>query len=247
MALLALETSGLSLGVALRAESGLLFEENVQAGAIHGRALAPLIHKALCEHKLKPGQLSAIAVSLGPGSWTGLRIGLSAAKALAWASGVPLIGVPSFEALAVESGKHAPGHARLTVRDARSEGFFIALFSETSDPTERWIEESVLQPADLVPAVEAAMAKHPDVPLAVGGDRVCLEALQQAADRNGWSVLHACQFISAGSVAECGWRRLQKGEGLQRGAEVHRVTPLYLRASDPELKLGRKKDTANHA
>jgi hypothetical protein len=131
------------------------------------------------------------------------------------------------------------------VRDARSEGYFVALFSETLAPAERWIEESVLQPQDLVAKVEQIMAAHKDLPLAISGDRVCLETLHECAERNGWSLLHSCQFISAGSVAESGWRRLQSQKGLLKGSEVHRLTPLYLRASDPELKLGRKKDTAN--
>src|SRR4051794_25579185 len=92
---LALETSGKYVGVAIRAESGLLFSENVTAGAVHGKALAPLIDKALNACSLRPAELEAVAVSLGPGSWTGLRIGLSAAKAFAWAARIAALGVPS--------------------------------------------------------------------------------------------------------------------------------------------------------
>src|SRR5438552_13744577 len=107
--LLALETSGNSLGVALHTDLGIVFEENVIEGMIHGRALAPLMKKALESHNLKPAGLSAVAVSLGPGSWTGLRIGISAAKAFAWAAGIPLVTVPSFEALALEASERRPG------------------------------------------------------------------------------------------------------------------------------------------
>jgi tRNA threonylcarbamoyladenosine biosynthesis protein TsaB len=238
--LLALETSGSSLGVALRGDRGLLFEENVTTGSMHGRALAPLMRKALAERSLTPAGLAAIAVSLGPGSWTGLRIGISAAKAFAWGANLTLIGVPSFEALALDAARLARGHARLLLRDARSEGFFVALFSETLEPSQRWIQESVLHAPAVVAAVEAQMPLHKGVPLAVCGDRVCLDAIVPAAEKNGWRVLSECQRVSAGAVAECAWQRLARGEGLKTPAEIHTLAPLYLRASDPELKLARK-------
>lgn len=242
--LLAIETSGKSLGVALRTAGGLAFEENVQAGAIHGKALAPLIQKALKQVNLKPAQLGAVAVSLGPGSWTGLRIGLSAAKALAWGAGVPLVGIPSFEALALDASKHAPQNARLTLRDARSEGFFLALFSETSPRAERWIAESVLKPADVLSAVRTEIARHPNIPLALCGDAVCLDALAAVSQEQNWTLLRGCEHISAASVAECGWQKLQRGEVLRDTAAIHKLAPLYLRASDPELKLERKQTSA---
>jgi len=238
--LLAIETSGKSLGVALRTESGLAFEENVQAGAVHGKSLAPLIRKALESQRLKAAQLGGIAVSLGPGSWTGLRIGLSAAKALAWGAGVPLIGVPSFDALARDASRHAPNHARLVLRDARSEGFFLALFSERSPHAERWIPESVLKVPALLAEVESTLPRHGDVPLALCGDGVCLDALAGTAQQLGWTLLRGCEHISAAAVAECGWDKLVRGEVLRETSAIHALAPLYLRASDPELKLGRR-------
>jgi len=237
--LLALETSGKSLGVAIRAENGLVFEENLQAGSIHGRALAPLIDKALKSQRLKATELSGIAISLGPGSWTGLRIGLSAAKAIAWGAGIKLVGVPSCEALALDAARHAPRHARLVLRDARSEGFFLALFSATSPQPERWIKECVLKPAEALAAVEKEMPRWPESPLAVCGDGVCLDAIASVAGTMNWSLLSSCEHITAASVAECGWQRLLRGEGASAPAAIHRLAPLYLRPSDPELKLQR--------
>jgi tRNA threonylcarbamoyladenosine biosynthesis protein TsaB len=235
--LLALETSGKSLGVALRTESGLVFHENVTAGAIHGRGLAPLIHKALGEGGLRPEQLSAIAISLGPGSWTGLRIGLSAAKALAWGAGIELVGVPSFEALALDAAAHAPGQARLMLRDARSEGFFLALFDETLAAPARLIPETVLKPAEMVETVRQVVAQRGISGVCISGDRVCLDAISSDAQRNNWTLLSDVEHITGGSVAEAGWRRLMAGESLKTAADIHKLSPIYLRASGPELKL----------
>ncbi|HEY3320691.1 MAG TPA: tRNA (adenosine(37)-N6)-threonylcarbamoyltransferase complex dimerization subunit type 1 TsaB [Planctomycetota bacterium] len=275
--LLAIETSGKSLGVALRAERGMLFNENVVAGSVHGKALAPLIQQALSVNGLKPAELSGVAVSLGPGSWTGLRIGISAAKALAWGAGIPLIGVPSFEAMALDAvwhGQAAPRpfvaqiaresgalphgqsagangrsgslpvpHQRawLLLRDARSEGCFAALFGETDGAPQRWIEETVLKASELIATVKQELAQHPGTTLAIGGDGVCQEALSAAARENGWVLLPGCEHVSAGAVAECGWRRLEAGQAWRTAAEIHAARPLYLRASDPELRLKRKK------
>ena len=242
-ALLAIETSGRSLGVALRDERGVVFEENVIQGAIHGKALAPITKKALDTFGLKPRDLAGVAVSLGPGSWTGLRIGLSFAKTLAWAAGIPLLGVSSFEALALEAARNTGlsngRRARLTLRDARSEGYFIALFSETLESPQRWIEERVLQPAGCIAAVEEALMAHaqPQLGVTVCGDRVCLDALAEHAQSRGWHLLRHCEHITGGALAECGWQRLQHGEGLKSAAQIHELGPLYLRASDPELKL----------
>jgi tRNA threonylcarbamoyladenosine biosynthesis protein TsaB len=243
--LLALETSGKSLGVALRSERGLIFHENVTAGSIHGRGLAPLIRKALDQASLRPEQLSAIAVSLGPGSWTGLRIGLSAAKALAWGSGIELVGVPSFEALALDAAAHAPGQARLMLRDARSEGFFLALFDETFDTPVRLIPETVLKPAEMVEEVRQALAQRGAGGVCVSGDRVCLDMIAADAQRNNWTLLSDVEHITGGSVAEAGWRRLLAGESLKSAAEIHKLAPIYLRASGPELKLALKGGQPN--
>jgi tRNA A37 threonylcarbamoyladenosine modification protein TsaB len=151
--------------------------------------------------------------------------------------------VPSFEALALDAARVAPGHARLCLRDARSEGLFVALFGETSPAAERWIEESVMKGPEAVAAVEKELQARPGVKLALAGDRVCLEAVAEAAQRNGWRVLSECAHITAGAVAEYGWRRMERGEGLATAAEIHKLAPLYLRASDPELKLKRKESS----
>ncbi|HLX60111.1 MAG TPA: tRNA (adenosine(37)-N6)-threonylcarbamoyltransferase complex dimerization subunit type 1 TsaB [Planctomycetota bacterium] len=244
--ILALETSGNSLGVALIDAGVVVFDENVTEGMIHGRALVPLMKKALQSRGVKPAQLGGVAVSVGPGSWTGLRIGISAAKALAWAAGVPLVCVPSFEALALEANERATripagkdaGAPILTVRDARSEGFFAAIIRVTRGAPERLLEECVIRHAALVEAARRVASAG----LVVCGDAKCVTTLGPEIAANGWTALRELEHIPALAVARCGWRRFQAGEGVLRTAvEIHKVGPLYLRASDPELKLGKTK------
>lgn len=244
-ALLSIETSGPSLGLALSLEGKPVFAENVEGGSIHGKGLAPQIQKALAQNALKPDALSAIAVSIGPGSWTGLRIGLSAAKAMAWALQIPLISVPSFEALAhgIFAQPSATGsRTLLCLRDARSEGCFTALFSETAPRSERCIQECVLPAAGVVQAVEAFLPAN----VVLCGDAAPVKAVSALAVQRGYAWLLAqpdgeSLAVRAADLAACAWARFIAGNGVLRtSAEIHAAAPMYLRRSDPELKLERK-------
>jgi tRNA threonylcarbamoyl adenosine modification protein YeaZ len=242
--LLALETSGREMSVALWGPSGLLAEQRARDGARHGTALAVLTQNVMKDANLVPSGLSAIAVSLGPGSWTGLRIGLAAGKALAWGSGIALVGVPSFEAMAlaalraVSSKKGKP--AVLTVRNAYSEGFFLGLFRETEGNPQRLVKESVLRLEDIASCVREALVKDGVTETILCGETTCLEKLHTLASEEGWRVLNGFDEVPAAVLAERAWTRMRDGSIWRTAAEIHSVLPLYLRASDPELKLQRR-------
>lgn len=97
---LGIETSSAVSSVALMDESGIFNELTVQAGLTHSEQLVPHIDLLLKESKVDRSELKGIAVSIGPGSFTGLRIGLGTAKALAYALQIPLIGVMTLDGMA---------------------------------------------------------------------------------------------------------------------------------------------------
>ena len=101
--ILNIETSGKTCSVALTREGVLEFDLENSDGMKHAELLAPFVKRAMEEVKRKEWKLDAVAVSIGPGSYTGLRIGLSLAKGLAFSLGVPLIGVSTLKILAVKA------------------------------------------------------------------------------------------------------------------------------------------------
>ena len=98
--LLAIDTTTDMAGVALYDEQGLRGEQVWRSSANHTVELMPYIVRACDQQSLKPTDLKAVGVSLGPGSFTGVRVGMSVAKGLALALAIPLLGVPALDAAA---------------------------------------------------------------------------------------------------------------------------------------------------
>ena len=100
MPILALDTATMVSSVALADEKKIMAELTLQTKLTHSETLMPHVQQIMEMADVKREYLEAIAVSIGPGSFTGLRIGLAAAKTLAYAFNIPLIGVSTMEALA---------------------------------------------------------------------------------------------------------------------------------------------------
>jgi tRNA threonylcarbamoyladenosine biosynthesis protein TsaB len=128
--LLALDTSTRAAALALSLADGRLFEAAPDPERKHGRSLLPAIATLLREAGLEIRALQAIGVGLGPGSYTGLRIGLTAAKTLAYAGGIDLVGFDSLELLA----QNAPPEALrvAVIADAQRETLYSAEFRRTA-------------------------------------------------------------------------------------------------------------------
>lgn len=101
--ILNIETSGRICSVALTRDGAVEFQLENREGMAHAEQLAPYVERCMEELKRKEWQLDAVAVSIGPGSYTGLRIGLSLAKGVAFGLDIPLIGVSTLKILAVKA------------------------------------------------------------------------------------------------------------------------------------------------
>src|SRR4051812_14993677 len=126
---LAIETSGRIGSVAL-IDGDSIEEAEFPHGLKHAAGLIPLIDRLCRERNLCPTDLSELYVSVGPGSFTGLRIGITLAKTLAFATGAKLLAVPTLRVLAA----NAPPEARhlVPVLDAKRDQIFTARFERTA-------------------------------------------------------------------------------------------------------------------
>lgn len=127
MLVLAADTSSPVLSVALADESRLLAETYVECGRAHSERLLSTIAWVLDQAGVSQGEIEVFAVSVGPGSFTGLRIGVAAFKGLALAHGRPLFGVPTLPAMAQASGIRNGDVCVLL--DARMNEVFGAVYS----------------------------------------------------------------------------------------------------------------------
>lgn len=100
MKILSLDSTGSVATVGISEDDRLIYEQYANTGLTHSKNLVPMIDNALKFCGIKPWEVDLYAVSKGPGSFTGIRIGISAVKAMAWACGKPCCGVSSLEALA---------------------------------------------------------------------------------------------------------------------------------------------------
>jgi tRNA threonylcarbamoyladenosine biosynthesis protein TsaB len=129
MIVLGLETSSRVCSVGLADDHGPLNSKTIIAGTIHSEKLLSLIESLLAEKHIGLSQVDAIAVSSGPGSFTGLRIGFSAAKGLCFSTAKSLVVVPTFQALAHSAFQSTASAKNILVAlDAKKGDFYAGLF-----------------------------------------------------------------------------------------------------------------------
>ncbi len=166
MNLLALESATAVCGVALVRDGALVAERWIEERYVAAERILLFIDEVLQNGGVPPAALSGVAVSIGPGSFTGLRIGLSVAKGLHAATGMAVVPVPTLEALASAAapGARAEGAAMiLSALDARRDEVYCQLFEREGDRV-----RAVWEVEDL--SVEEMLRRLPARPIALTGD-----------------------------------------------------------------------------
>jgi len=147
MYILHIETSTAVCSVALSQGETLVAFQDMEEGMNHTATLAPAISALLHSAGIKPTDLGAIAVSSGPGSYTGLRVGSSTAKAMAYSLGIPIIAIPTLMSLArAVFDKYPEAVYALPMIDARRKEVYTALYDRTLMPV--WpVSSAILEEA----------------------------------------------------------------------------------------------------
>lgn len=192
----------------------------------HARALLPLIDAVLGDAGIALADLSRIAVSIGPGSFTGLRIGLSVAKGLALATGLPVVGVPTLAAYAQAIGPR-PGEI-WPILDARKGEIYAAGFRWRGGELETVMAAAALAPADLAGRLVAQRTEA----CVLVGDGV-------DAHRELWATLpRAVERVSLAERPPSGAVVAEIGRGLEPG-RLADLEPAYCRAAEAEVRRER--------
>ena len=218
MKILCLDTSGKTLSVAITDDGELISEFYVCTGLKHSEDLMPIVDDSLKTCSLSVGAIDCFAAVYGPGSFTGIRIGVETVKALAHATGKPCIGVDALEA-AAHAALPWPGLI-FPLQDARAGQVYCALFRGADR----------LAPDRAISLAEAAESLPADEPVCLAGDgSVSLreELVALLGDR--------CVFlpsnrtaVHASDAAAIAWQRREEAGGWQS------LLPLYLRAPQAE-------------
>lgn len=233
MKILAMDTSNWPLGVALAEEDRLLGELNTQLAQNHSLRLMPAVQFLLEQVGVTTRELGAIAVAQGPGSYTGVRIGVTTAKTMAWSLQIPLIGVSSLQVVA--QNRYDFNGLIIPMFDARRGQVYTGLYKREEE-----LSYVNVVDADRIVLLEEWLTRleQTDGPLLFIGEGVeqHRETIQRALGARAQFARQSDHLPRAGQLAYLGWQRRKYAE-----KNVHRFTPSYLQLAEAEAKWLKKQ------
>lgn len=227
MSILSIDTSSQVSSVAVLSAERVAAELSMQGALTHSETLMPHIGTALEMARVKKNELEGVAVSIGPGSFTGLRIGLAAAKMMAYALHIPLIAVPTLEALAHHT--ICEGVRLVPMMDAQKGNVYAQEFAW--EPGAEGLTLREAHPLVILPRTEVlAGLAHSTQPVLLLGDAMQKKGADELPTGVRLAPIHA-RMPRAACVGLASLTR------LARGAVDDPVTiaPLYLRRSEAEV------------
>ncbi|HTW07228.1 MAG TPA: tRNA (adenosine(37)-N6)-threonylcarbamoyltransferase complex dimerization subunit type 1 TsaB [Acidimicrobiales bacterium] len=227
MRFLAIESASACVGCALWADGGPVASFALDAGARHSEVLMPAIDHLFRSAAWAPADIDGVAVDVGPGLFTGLRVGLATAGAVAAARSLPIAGVSSLRALA-HPHRHRRGLVAAVV-DAKRGEVFWSIYRSDGDGLEEVSPPAVAPPGDVVEHL-AGLAGPAEVCLAAGDGAWRYRAQLESAGIVVAGPVEA--WPSPLAVAELGARALA---AAVTGAPLPPPRPLYLREADVRI------------
>ncbi|NOZ69152.1 MAG: tRNA (adenosine(37)-N6)-threonylcarbamoyltransferase complex dimerization subunit type 1 TsaB [Deferribacteres bacterium] len=224
MKILALETSTLTGGIAIADNSlGLIAEVRVNVRIAHAERLMPSVEWLLKASGTGIHEIDAFAVSIGPGSFTGLRIGLSTVKGLSYATDKPVVPVPTLDAFAMSLPFCS--YVICPMLDARKNEVYAALYRWEDNVCRKIMPEAAINPRELLHRF--------DGPVVVMGDGAeTYRGLIKDVLKDKAVFAPASRMSpSASTVAEAAFERL--GQGIT--ADIATLAPFYVRKSEAEI------------
>lgn len=236
MKILALETSAVAASCCVADGEKLLSRAAVNAGLTHSRTLMPMVEAVLSSADLTVADVEAVAVAVGPGSFTGIRIGVATAKGLAFPADLPCVAVSTLEAMAYRLlGLPLSGRV-CAVMDARCKQVYTATFLIDNGTLTRETPDEAIPMDDLF-----ARLKDADTPVYLIGDgaSLCFEAGKDIVPQLTRLPAHL-QMQDADGVALVAAKKIAGSETVK----AEQLLPTYLRLPQAERELKAKQEAA---
>ena len=223
MNILGIETSTKTGSVAIVSEDGVVAQYSLNIEVTHSERLMSTVDRVLKDTGLVVHDLGGFSVAIGPGSFTGLRIGLSTVKGLALATGKPIAAVPTLQALAWNLPYSL--YPVCPLLDARKNEVYAALY--------RFAGTALVQvlPETAISIVKLAEKISEKVVFTGEGSRIYRSGIQEMFGERAVFAPHSAILPSGAKVAEIGLDMIKSG----RQAEPDRLTPLYIRRPEAEV------------
>ncbi|MCI8277239.1 MAG: tRNA (adenosine(37)-N6)-threonylcarbamoyltransferase complex dimerization subunit type 1 TsaB [Clostridia bacterium] len=219
MKILAIDTSSELCSTSILENEVVIDENNLDNGKTHSENLMPLIEELLLRNSVKLADIDLIACSVGPGSFTGIRIGVSSIKAISEVLGVPVAAVTSLETLARNVEKE--NSTIVSMIDAKNDQVYCGIFDSSYNKKEEYI-------ADNIENVIERLENYENLVFVGNGATLHRELLE--------SRLECLEFEnnnrqSAINVGKLGYKKFKEKEEI---LNADTITPIYLRKSQAE-------------
>ena len=224
MKILAVDTSSEICSVAILENDNVIVENSLNDGKTHSENLMTIMENTLEENKIKLSDIDLIACSVGPGSFTGIRIGVSSIKAIAEVLDVPVAAVTSLEALA--KNVELKDVTIVSLIDAKNDQVYAGIFDDEYNKKEEYIADSIYTVIERV--------KGYDNVIFVGNAAVKYKELLDSNFEN--VVVAENNLQSASSVGKIGYKK-HKEKDL---TSADTIMPMYLRKSQAERMKNEK-------
>jgi len=228
MKVLGIDTSAIVCSVALVSNRRVLSQKTLSDGLTHSETLLPLVKETLSECGMHLNDLDGIAISNGPGSFTGLRIGISTVKGLAVSAQLPCVGVSTLEALALNA-IDMEGYTVCALMDARRGEFYNAIFRIENGKLIRLCEDRAIHGSTIAEELQAYQSV---LLVGDGAEKFSLQFSRFAENLAD----EAIRFQSGKSVALLGLSVIQENGGIH----CRELSPKYLRLPQAEREWNEK-------
>lgn len=230
MKILAVDTSATAASVAVAEENKLIGEFSINTALTHSQTLMPMVDELLKNTGLSVNDIDAVAVNAGPGSFTGVRIGVAAVKGIAFPKNLPCISVSTLESMAY----NMLGNDCIvcSVMDARCSQVYNALFRVKGCTVTRMTDDRALSLTDLKNELQNINEK---VVLVGDGAVLCSKFLGEGLENIMLAPFNN-RIQTASSVAYAAFEKINNGETVK----ADELMPVYLRLPQAQRELNKK-------